>query len=137
MKKNKLQTGKVIRNFSNGITRFLLDILFYTLVIFAVWKFSQFGHEFCYQLFGSVSVDKLGEGKEVDFFIQAGDSTKEVAEKLDREGIIIDRYSFYTKSLLSKANIQPGTYKLRSDMDYDSILKIICRQKDTTEKLEE
>ena len=94
MKKKKMKTERVIRDFSNGITRLLIDILFYTLVILAVIKFSQYGYNFCYQLFGSVAVDKEGEGKEVEFFIQAGDSTKEVASKLKREGIIIDRFSF-------------------------------------------
>ena len=130
----------MIRHFSNGVTRFLLDFLFYLLVILAVIKFSQYGYNFCYQLFGSVAVDKEGEGHEVEFFIQAGDSTKEVANKLKREGIIIDRFSFYAKSLLSKSNIQPGTYILRSDMDYDTILRIICRYKEDTstdEDLEE
>jgi len=115
----------------------MIDILFYTLVILAVIKFSQYGYNFCYQLFGSVAVDKEGEGKEVEFFIQAGDSTKEVASKLKREGIIIDRFSFYAKSLLSKSNIQPGTYTLRSDMDYDTILRIICRYKETSDEEEE
>ena len=66
----------------------------------------------------------------MEFFIQSGDSTKEVAAKLMREGLIIDNYSFYAKSLLSKSNIQPGTYILRSDMDYDTILKIITRYKE-------
>lgn len=134
--KKKMKTGRVIRSFSNGMTRLLLDVLFYTLVVFAVIKFSQYGYNFCYQIFGSVAVDQTGEGKEVEFFIQAGDSTKEVANKLKREGVIIDSYSFYTKSLLSKSNIQPGTYTLRSDMDYDTILNIICRYKET-EKVEE
>ena len=136
-KKKTIKTERVIRNFSNGITRLMIDILFYTLVILAVIKFSQYGYNFCYQLFGSVAVDKEGEGKEVEFFIQAGDSTKEVASKLKREGIIIDRFSFYAKSLLSKSNIQPGTYTLRSDMDYDTILKIICRYKETSDDEEE
>ena len=110
----------------------MLDILFYTLVILAITKFSQYGYNFCYQIFGSVAVDKEGEGTEVEFLILSGDSTKEVAAKLKREGVIVDRFSFYAKSLLSKSNIQPGTYLLRSDMDYDTILKIICRYKEET-----
>ena len=131
LKKKPLKSGKIVTNFSTGITRLLLDILFYTLVIFAVVKFTQYGYNFCYQLFGSVAVDKAGEGTEVEFFIQSGDSTKEVANKLEREGIVIDKLSFYVKSLLSKSNIQPGTYILRSDMDYDTILNTICRYKET------
>lgn len=137
MKKKKLKTGRVIRNFSNNITRLLVDILFYTVVVIAVIKFSQYGYNFCYQIFGSVAVDKEGEGKEIEFFIQSGDSTKEVALKLKREGVIIDRFSFYTKSVLSKSNIQPGTYTLRSDMDYDTILKIITRYRETEESTED
>ena len=137
MKKKKLKTGRVIRNFSNNITRLLVDILFYTVVVIAVIKFSQYGYNFCYQIFGSVAVDKEGEGKEIEFFIQSGDSTKEVALKLKREGVIIDRFSCYTKSVLSKSNIQPGTYTLRSDMDYDTILKIITRYRETEESTED
>lgn len=137
MKKKKLKTGRVIRDFSNNISRLLMDILFYTVVVIATIKLSQYGYNFCYQLFGSVAVDKEGEGQEIEFFIQAGDSTKEVAMKLKREGVIVDRYSFYTKSILSKSNIQPGTYTLRSDMDYDTILKIITRYQETEETFEE
>ncbi|MBQ1852768.1 MAG: endolytic transglycosylase MltG [Lachnospiraceae bacterium] len=129
-KKETIKTGRVIRNSANGVTRLLIDFAFYTLVILAVIRFSQYGYNFCYQLFGSVAVDTEGEGNEVEFFIQSGDSTKEVAAKLMREGLIIDNYSFYAKSLLSKSNIQPGTYILRSDMDYDTILKIITRYKE-------
>ncbi|MBO4485334.1 MAG: endolytic transglycosylase MltG [Lachnospiraceae bacterium] len=132
-KKETIKTGQVIRNSANGITRLLIDFLFYTLVILAVIRFSQYGYNFCYQLFGSVAVDKEGEGTEVEFFIQSGDSTKEVAGKLMREGLIVDNYSFYAKSLLSKSNIQPGTYILRSDMDYETILKIITRYKEPEE----
>lgn len=131
LKKKGLKTNRVIANFSTGITRLLLDILFYVIVIFAVLKLTEFGYHFCYQLFGSVAVNKVGEGKEVEFFIQSGDSTKEVASKLEREGLIVDSKSFYVKSLLSKANIQPGTYYLRSDMDYDTILKTICKYTET------
>ncbi|MBO4695799.1 MAG: endolytic transglycosylase MltG [Lachnospiraceae bacterium] len=137
MKKKKLKTGRVIRDFSNNISRLLMDILFYTVVVIATIKLSQYGYNFCYQLFGSVAVDKEGEGQEIEFFIQSGDSTKEVAMKLKREGVIVDRYSFYTKSILSKSNIQPGTYTLRSDMDYDTILKIITRYQETEETFEE
>ena len=83
-KKETIKTGRVIRNSANGVTRLLIDFAFYTLVILAVIRFSQYGYNFCYQLFGSVAVDKEGEGNEVEFFIQSGDSTKEVAAKLDK-----------------------------------------------------
>ena len=137
VKEKKLKTVRVIRNFSNNIIRLLLDILFYVVVIIATIKLSQYGYNFAYQLFGSVAVDKEGEGKEIEFYIQTGDSTSEVASKLKREGVIVDRYSFYTKSVLSKSNIQPGTYILRTDMDYDTILKIITRYKEPDDDMEE
>ena len=125
-----MRNGRVLRDFSNNITRLLLDILFYTVIVISTIKFSQYGYNFCYQLFGSVAVDKEDEGHEIEFLIQTGDSTKDVASKLKREGVIVDRYSFYFKSVLSKSNIQPGTYTLRSDMDYDTILKIITRYRE-------
>lgn len=132
-----MKNGRVLRDFSNNITRLLLDILFYTVVVISTIKLSQYGYNFCYQLFGSVAVDKEDEGHEIEFLIQTGDSTKDVASKLKREGVIVDRYSFYCKSVLSKSNIQPGTYTLRSDMDYDTILKIITRYRETEEIVDE
>ncbi|MBQ6106056.1 MAG: endolytic transglycosylase MltG [Lachnospiraceae bacterium] len=137
MKKKKMKNGRVLRDFSNNITRLLLDILFYTVVVISTIKLSQYGYNFCYQLFGSVAVDKEDEGHEIEFLIQTGDSTKDVASKLKREGVIVDRYSFYFKSVLSKSNIQPGTYTLRSDMDYNTILKIITRYRETEEIVDE
>lgn len=126
MKKEKLKTGKYLLSMSNSLTRFFFDILFYLFVAIAVVQCCKYAYTFCYQVFGSDAATTTADAKEVEFFIQSGDSTREVAKKLERDGLIKNDLSFYVKVKILKANILPGTYQLRSDMDYSEILDVIA-----------
>ncbi len=126
MKKKKVRTEKYLLSISNSLVRFFLDIMFYIVVVIAVVVCSRYAYTFCYQVFGSDAVSTTEDAKEIEFYIQSGDSTKEVAKKLEREGIIKNNLSFYVKAKLNKYNILPGTYVLTSAMDYNTILSIIA-----------
>lgn len=133
-KKRKSQAGRYVISMSNGIVRLFVDLLFYVIVAYAIYKLSIYAKSFSYQLFGSVQVDDYDHAVEKDILIELGDSTRDVGKRLERDGIIVNELSFYIKVKINKLNIMPGTYKLRTDMNYDEILNIIAV---STEKLEE
>ncbi|MBR6019532.1 MAG: endolytic transglycosylase MltG [Lachnospiraceae bacterium] len=133
-KKRKSQAGRYVISMSNGIVRLFIDLLFYVIVAYAIYKLSIYAKSFSYQLFGSVQVDDYDHAVEKDILIELGDSTRDVGKRLERDGIIVNELSFYIKVKINKLNIMPGTYKLRTDMNYDEILNIIAV---STEKLEE
>ncbi|MBO4652677.1 MAG: endolytic transglycosylase MltG [Lachnospiraceae bacterium] len=136
-KKRKSKAGHYVISMSNDIIRLLIDILFYVLVAVAIIQLSRYAKSFCYQVFGNVQVDDYEHGVEKDILIELGDSTRDVGKRLEREGIIVNELSFYIKVKINKLNIMPGTYKLRTDMNYNEILDIIAVSTEVFESQEE
>ena len=136
-KKKKSKAGHYVISMSNDIIRLLIDILFYVLVAVAIIQLSRYAKSFCYPVFGNVQVDDYEHGVEKDILIELGDSTRDVGKRLEREGIIVNELSFYVKVKINKLNIMPGTYKLRTDMNYNEILDIIAVSTEVLEEQEE
>ncbi len=63
--------------------------------------------------------------------IKDGQSTAQVAQKLARVGIITNVYTFRAYAVLTQTetNLQPGKYRLKSDMTYDDILDKLTEKK--------
>lgn len=125
-KKRKSKAGKYVLSASNSIIRLIIDVLFYVFVAVAIVQLSRYAKSFCYQVFGNVQVADYEHGVEKEILIELGDSTRDVGKRLEREGIIVNELSFYVKVKINKLNIMPGTYKLRTDMNYNEILNIIA-----------
>lgn len=103
------------------ILHLLLNIVFYAVVIFAIYKVGITAKEFCYQVFGNYTMD-AEPGINAEITIQEGASTMEVAAALEMNRLIPNRYSFYLKVQLMKEKILAGTYILNTSMTYDEIL---------------
>jgi UPF0755 protein len=80
--------------------------------------------EFTYQLYGPDTVDEA-PGREIIFQIKKGESTMDIASKLELNLAIENKYSFYLKTKLQELTIMPGTYIINSSMTYKEILAII------------
>jgi UPF0755 protein len=119
-----------ILKITSAILRVLLNIIFYVAIVWLVIEGSKFAYNFSYQLFGSVPASEA-PGKDYDFQIAKGDSTMEIAEKLEFSNLIVNKYSFYLKTKFKDYNIYPGTYVLNTSMDYDEILDVITDQKNS------
>ncbi len=102
----------------------IVNIVFYAVVAFLIYRASIFAYDFCYQVFGDVSVDN-DEGRNAQITIQPGASTMELATTLEMNKIIINRYSFYIRVKLMDSNIKAGTFIVNSSMNYDEILSVI------------
>ena len=113
--------SKIIMDISGFILHLLLNIIFYAVVIFAIYKVGITVKDFCFQVFGNETVDEP-PGISVEIKINEGASTMEIASKLEMNKVIPNRYSFYLKVKLMNYKILAGTYILNTSMTYDEIL---------------
>ena len=131
----KSASTRAILKITSAILRTFLNIIFYAAVIWLVVEGGKFTYNFSYQLFGSVPASEE-PGKDYDFQIAKGDSTMEIAKKLEFSNLIVNQYSFYLKTKFKDYSIYPGTYVLNTSMDYDEILDVITDQKNSIVKEE-
>ncbi|WMJ88607.1 endolytic transglycosylase MltG [Anaerocolumna sp. MB42-C2] len=117
-------SAQLVLKITSFILRMLLNILFYTIVVILIARASKITYDFCYQIFGQVTVSEE-PGRDIEIEISKGESTMNVASKLELNRIIVNKYSFYVKAKLKKHTIMPGTYALNTSMTYDEIFAII------------
>ena len=122
---NNSAAFKLTLKVSSFIARLLLNIVFYILVVMMIINFSKTAYAFTYQLYGPATMDPQGKGKDIVFQIKQGESTMDIASKLELNRAIEDKYSFYLKVKLENSVIMPGTYELASDMTYSEIITVI------------
>lgn len=115
---------RITLKISSFILRLLLNVIFYLLVIILVIYGSKTAYNFTYQLYGPVSLDEE-PGRTIPIKINKGESTMDVAGKLEVNRVIVDKYPFYFKTKLQGKVIMSGTYRVNSSMTYDEILDII------------
>lgn len=115
---------KLTLRISSFILRGLLNIIFVILAVIVVIYGSRTAYNFTYQLYGPVTVDEE-PGRTIPIRINKGESSMDIASKLELNRVIVDKYSFYFKVKLQNKVIMPGTYKVNSSMTYDEILDII------------
>jgi UPF0755 protein len=117
-------TAQLVLKVTSFIIRTLLNILFYLAVIYLITTVSKEVYNFCYQIFGQVTMDQE-PGRDVEIQVKKGESSMNVASKLETNKIIVNKYSFYVKTKLMKHTIMPGTYNLNTSMTYDEIFALI------------
>ncbi len=125
-KKKKLNTGKYVRSLLGSVVYIGLVIVFYVLAVLGIILGIKYARPFGRLIFGNYAVSDYANEKEMSVEIRVGDSTQDVAKRLESEKIISDWMSFYTKVKLQKMNIIPGVYTLKDSMSYDQILDIIA-----------
>ena len=115
---------KIVIDIGSFVLHLLLNIVFYAIVIFAIYKVGITTREFCYQVFGEYTMDAK-PGINAEITIKEGASTMEIAASLEMNRLIPNRYTFYLKVKLMGYNIMAGTYHLNTSMTYDEILEQI------------
>ncbi len=136
MSKTKSRQGsskavRLLLNIAVGILTVGIAVIFYAVVVYGIKKASGYSYDFAYQLFGNVSME-AAPGRDVKITILKGESTMNVASKLEDAKLITSKYSFYAKIKIQQAGdkkgqyeIMPGTFVLNTSMTYDEILAII------------
>ena len=115
---------RITLKISSLIFRLLLNLTFIILIVLFVVNGSKKAFNFTYQLYGPVTVDQE-PGRDIPIRVNKGESSMDIAGKLELNRVIVDKYSFYFKVKLQNKVIMPGTYIINSSMTYDEILDII------------
>ena len=133
---------RVLLRMSGGFLQLCLNIFIYAVIIYFVVKAVHYTYDFAYRIFGDVSVEE-DPGRDVKVLILKGESTMNVATKLETNKIIPDKYSFFLKVQIGnfgidegekkKYEIMGGTYVLNTSMNYDEILAVITDSKNSIE----
>ncbi len=124
MGKSDTTTANLVFKITSSLVRTFLNILFYLIIAMLIIKAGTYTYNFAYQIFGSVAVE-AEPGRDVEFQIKKGESTMDVANKLEVSKLVVNKYSFYLKTKFKEYNIMPGTFVLNTSMDYDAILEVI------------
>ena len=101
-----------------------LNILMIAIVIFGIFKLCSLSYHSCYEIFGSVSPEK-SPGQNKDFEIKIKDDLFSVSNRLEKNGLIANKYTFMARVKLldaEKIAAHPGKYTLNTSMDYEDII---------------
>ncbi len=120
---------------TNFTLQAFITILFYVIVVLLIIKFSVKVYDFTYEVYGTVTVDKA-PGRDVTITISEGETTKNVARKLELNRVVVDDMTFYIRTKLSGKTIFPGTYILNTSMSYEEILNTIADYETAQNNLE-
>ncbi len=115
---------KLLMRFSLTILIVGINVIFYVFVFNKISDIADTSYDISYRVFGDEPAG-TGEGKPVKVQILKGESSMNIASKLEDAKIIPDKYSFYLKLKLKDYEIMPGTYELNTSMTYNEILDVI------------
>lgn len=132
-------SSKTRINTSLGIIKFILHLLintvFYLIIIYIAVRVGSVIYDTSYQVFGN-EANVESEGTDVYIKIDQGETTMNVASKLEQNKVIDNKLSFYIHAKLKEYPIMPGIFTLNTSMDYDEIFAVITVPK-SEEELEE
>lgn len=114
------------KQFLGTIVGTIVRIVVAAVIIYVVFRLSVGAYNFGYQIFADVPVD-VENGRMVNIVITEGESTKEIAEALEKKGLINDAGIFVVQEKLSeyKDMIKPGSYQLSTSMSAVEMLSIM------------
>lgn len=101
-----------------------VNLLLMVLVIYGIGTACRQGYHFCYEIFGAVVMEDA-PGTEQNFLVTEADTMWDVAGRLEREDLIVNRYSFYIRTKLMDPEtvaLHPGEYVLNTSMTYEEII---------------
>ena len=120
---SKSNTSKIVLKMTGSVLQVFINIIVYTILILLIVRAGGQAYTFTYRLFGSVRMDTIGMN--VTLQVDEHDSEMNVASKLELNKVIPDKYSFYFKMKLAKAELQPGEFVVNTSMDYDEIIAVL------------
>lgn len=124
---SKSNTSKIVLKMTGSVLQLFINIIVYTILILLIVRAGGQAYTFTYRLFGSVRMDTIGMN--VTIQINENESEMNVASKLELNKVIPDKYSFYFKMKLAKAELQPGEFVVNTSMDYDEIIAVLTEDR--------
>ncbi|MCQ2495379.1 MAG: hypothetical protein MJ131_02165 [Lachnospiraceae bacterium] len=115
---------RVLLRMSGGFLQVCLNLVIYAVIIILIYKAANYSYDFAYKVMGDVRMEEA-PGRNVKLQILKGETSMNVATKLETNKLIDDKYAFFVKMKLNKVEIMPGTFVLNTSMNYDEIINII------------
>ncbi len=113
-----------------GFLIFLLNLIFYVLVIFGTVWLCKTTYSFAHEIFGEVMAE-APPGTDKTFVIEESQDALTIARNLEQEGLVSNAYSFYIRLKLSLSDttiVASGSYTLNTSMTYKEILDVIVKK---------
>lgn len=114
--------GRVIKHLS----LLLMKVLLIALITFGLYYFGTYAFDFGRQIYSEEGMT-AAPGKDVAVVVSEGKSVKEVAQMLERFGLIRNAYVFMVQERLSRyhGQIQPGNYVLNTSQSGNTMIAIL------------
>ncbi len=114
--------GRVIKHLS----LLLMKVLLIVLITFGLYHFGTYAFDFGRQIYSEEGMT-AAPGKDVAVVVSEGKSVKEVAQMLERFGLIRNAYVFMVQERLSRyhGQIQPGNYVLNTSQSGNTMIAIL------------
>lgn len=112
----------------------VFKIVLAIIIVMLVYKWSLSAYQYGQRVFNEPPMS-AGSGRNVTVVVNQGDTAKEIAQMLEKNGLIRDAELFIIQEMLSeyKGKMQPGTYELSTSMTTDEIMAALSVQIETEE----
>ena len=104
----------------------VIKLIIAVLIIILLYAAGVNSYDFGYRIFSEKPVS-MAPGKDVNVIIKDGMGTTEVAQMLEKRGVIRDAVIFMIQNRFSHYNgsFQAGTYTLNTSMENEEIMAIL------------
>ena len=103
------------RSFTQILLSFSLRILFLIFLLFLLLQGVKLAYSYGHGLLYEHAMEKE-PGREIELEIKQGDSSSDIAKKLEKLGLIDNEEAFVLKAKLYHSSLLPGTYSLSTAM---------------------
>lgn len=115
------------RSFTQILLSFSLRILFLIFLLFLLLQGVKLAYSYGHGLLYEHAMEKE-PGREVELEIKQGDSSSDIAKKLEKLGLIDNEEAFVLKAKLYHSSLLPGTYSLSTAMTQVQMLDFITEE---------
>ncbi|MBR0039389.1 MAG: endolytic transglycosylase MltG [Lachnospiraceae bacterium] len=98
---------------------FIKLALFFVIIYLLGMQLFNFGHRLFYE-----RAIAEGDGEEIVFEIKNGDTVDDIANNLEKAGLIDDKLAFKFRSKIYKTEFNPNVYNLKTSMTIKNMLDI-------------
>lgn len=109
-----------LSKFFVGLATFFVKLAIFCVVIYLIGiRLFDFGHRLFYE-----KAMSDGDGEVVVFEVKSGETAEEIAENLEKAGLIDDKIAFRFRAKIYETNFTPNVYNLNTNMTIKNILDI-------------
>ncbi len=127
------ETTKDINRVTGAIIGISFRLIIYAVAILLIYEGATKGYEFGHEIFYASSMEEA-PGRDMEMTLEAGTSVASVGKKLEKDGLIHNRYSFIIQAMVYEYEIQPGTYTLNTSMTSREILEELSTVEESKEE---